>query len=196
MDIKDNFTKISKFFQLYHLHGLLKRLDSSSMMASVEAKKFEGTEIKTKSDLTDLYIKNPGELENAIQRATDSGNQTKLTELTTLKDKITKKFDLDLAKEQAQINLANAQSSNQRAQANKQLEDIASGKYDWKIINDVAGRPVSMAKIDKRTGVTTYEPIPESASAAPTATVAPGAAPAGKPTQRYNPATGGFEPIR
>ena len=36
--IKDNLLKISTFFQLYHLHGLLRRLDNSSMLCSIEAR--------------------------------------------------------------------------------------------------------------------------------------------------------------
>ncbi|UDQ96955.1 asparagine synthase (glutamine-hydrolyzing) [Lentisphaerota bacterium WC36G] len=36
--IKDNLLKISTFFQLYHLHGLLRRLDNATMLCSVEAR--------------------------------------------------------------------------------------------------------------------------------------------------------------
>ena len=36
--IKDNLLKISTFFQLYHLHGLLRRVDNSTMLCSVEAR--------------------------------------------------------------------------------------------------------------------------------------------------------------
>lgn len=37
-DVKDNFRKISLFFQKYHLHGLLQRLDMTTMRCSVEAR--------------------------------------------------------------------------------------------------------------------------------------------------------------
>ena len=37
-DIDDNSLKIKTFFQLYHLHGLLRRLDNSTMLCSVEAR--------------------------------------------------------------------------------------------------------------------------------------------------------------
>jgi hypothetical protein len=142
-------------------------LGQQSLMAATEAKKFEGVDIKSKKDLTELYTANPGELANAIARAKDTGDDAALTKLTTLQDTIEKKRGLDLAKESAQINLANAQSEQARAAANRYKQEIESGKYDWKVINDVTGTPVSMAKIDKKTGETTYEPIPEAAIARP-----------------------------
>jgi hypothetical protein len=142
-------------------------LGQQALMAATEAKKFEGINIKSKADLTDLYTKNPGELDSAIQRATQTGDQKAVENLTTLKTTIEKKRDLDLVKEQADINLRNAQTEQARAAAQRQLTDIESGKYDWKVINDITGTPVSMAKIDKKTGETTYEPIPETAIARP-----------------------------
>jgi hypothetical protein len=142
-------------------------LGQQALMAATEAKKFEGINIKSKADLTDLYTKNPGELDNAIQRATQTGDTKSIENLTTLKTTIDKKRDLDLVKEQADINLRNAQTAQAKAAAQRQLTDIESGKYDWKVINDITGTPVSMAKIDKKTGETTYEPIPETAIARP-----------------------------
>jgi hypothetical protein len=146
-------------------------LGQQAMMAQVEAKKFEGVDIKTKKDLTELYTANPGELSNAIARAQDKGDTAAVTKLTELQDTIEKKRGLDFAKESAQINLANAQSDQARAAANRYKQEIESGKYDWKVINDITGTPVSMAKIDKKTGETTYEPIPASAIARPGAPV-------------------------
>jgi hypothetical protein len=142
-------------------------LGQQALMAATEAKKFEGINIKSKADLTDLYTKNPGELDSAIQRASQTGDQKAVENLTTLKTTIEKKRDLDLVKEQADINLRNAQTEQAKAAAQRQLTDIESGKYDWKVINDITGTPVSMAKIDKKTGETTYEPIPETAIARP-----------------------------
>jgi hypothetical protein len=142
-------------------------LGQQAMMAQAEASKFKGVDIKNKKDLTDLYTSNPGELDSAIQRATQTGDEKTVTNLTTLKDTIEKKRSLDLVKEQADINLRNAQTEQARAAAQRQMTDIESGKYDWKVINDITGTPVSMAKIDKKTGETTYEPIPETAIARP-----------------------------
>lgn len=142
-------------------------LGQQAMMAQAEASKFKGVDIKNKKDLTDLYTSNPGELDNAIQRATQTGDTKSVENLTTLKTTIEKKRDLDFAKEQADINLRNAQTEQAKAAAQRQLTDIESGKYDWKVINDITGTPVSMAKIDKKTGETTYEPIPETAIARP-----------------------------
>lgn len=171
-------------------------LGQQALMAATEAKKFEGVNIKSKSELTELYTKNPGELDSAIQRATQTGDEKAVTNLTTLKDTIEKKRGLDVAKEQAQINLIGAQTEQARAAASKYAQEIESGKFDWKIINDVTGTPTHMAKIDKKTGQTTYEPIALPPGAATPATpgspVIPGA---GKPQLRYNPATGGFEPL-
>lgn len=36
--IKENLAKVATFFQLYHLHGLLRRLDFATMLCSVEAR--------------------------------------------------------------------------------------------------------------------------------------------------------------
>jgi hypothetical protein len=171
-------------------------LGQQAMMAQVEAKKFEGVNVKSKSDLVDLYSKDPGELASAISRAKEKGDDAALTKLTTLQDTIDKKRGLDIAKEQADINYKNAHSEQARAAAAKYAQEIESGKFDWKVINDVTGTPTHMAKINKKTGETTYEPIalPPAVpgAAAPGSPVVPGA---GKPQLRYNPATGGFEPV-
>jgi hypothetical protein len=173
-------------------------LGRQAMMAQVEANKFKGVDIKNKKELTDLYTSNPGELDSAIQRATQAGDTKSIENLTTLKTTIEKKRDLELAKETAQIGLIGAQTEQARAVAQRQITDIESGKYDWKVINDITGTPVSMAKIDKKTGETTYEPIPEAAIARPGAKPPAGATSssgAGKPSLRFNPATGGFDPV-
>jgi hypothetical protein len=142
-------------------------LGQQALMAQAEANKFKGVDIKNKKDLTDLYTSNPGELDNAIQRATQTNDTKSVENLTTLKDTIEKKRGLDLAKEQAQIGLIGAQTEQARAAAQKYAQDVESGKFDWKIVNDITGTPVSMAKIDKKTGETTYEAIPEAAIARP-----------------------------
>jgi hypothetical protein len=151
-------------------------LGQQAMMAQVEAKKFEGVNIKSKSDLTELYTKNPGELANALARAKEAGDTKAIENLTTLQDTIEKKRGLDFAKEEAQTNLLNAQTAQAKAAASKYAQDIESGKFDWKIINDVTGTPTHMAKIDKKTGETTYEAI----ALPPGATPPPGAKPAPK----------------
>jgi hypothetical protein len=168
-------------------------LGQQAMMAQVEAKKFEGVNIKSKSDLTELYNKNPGELDNALARAKETGDEKAVANLTTLKDTIEKKRGLDFAKEQAQITLLGAQTEQAKAAAARYAQEIESGKFDWKIINDITGTPTHMAKINKKTGETTYEPIVLPAgAAAPGSPIVPGA---GKPQLKYNPATGGFEPV-
>jgi hypothetical protein len=150
-------------------------LGQQAMMAATEAKKFEGVNIKSKSDLADLYAKDPGELVTAIARAKEQGDEAQVTKLTTLQDTIEKKRGLDFAKEEAQTNLLNAQTTQAKAAASKYAQEIESGKFDWKIINDVTGTPTHMAKIDKKTGETTYEAI-----ALPPGAAVPGAKPAPK----------------
>ena len=151
-------------------------LGQQAMMAQVEAKKFEGVNIKSKADLTDLYTKNPGELASALARAKETGDEKAITNLTTLQDTIEKKRGLDVAKEQAQIGLIGAQTEQARAAASKYAQEIESGKFDWKVINDITGTPTHMAKINKKTGETTYEPIALPPGTAPS----PGAKPAPK----------------
>ena len=138
-------------------------LGQQAMMAATEAKKFEGINIKSKSDLADLYAKDPTELANAIARAKQTGNETQLTSLTKLQDTIEKKRGLDFAKEQAQINLLGAQTEQARAAASKYAQEIESGKYDFKIYAANGVTPSHMAVIDKKTGETRYEPLPKEA---------------------------------
>jgi hypothetical protein len=150
-------------------------LGQQALMAATEAKKFEGVNVKSKKDLIDLYTANPGELDNALQRATETKDEKAIANLTTLKDTVEKKRGLDLAKEQAQINLIGAQTEQAKAAASKYAQEIESGKFDWKVINDVTGTPTHMAKINKKTGETTYEPIalPPATAPSPSAPAAP-----------------------
>ena len=140
-----------------------KGLGQQAMMAATEAKKFEGINIKSKSDLADLYAKDPTELANAIARAKQTGNDTQFTSLTKLQDTIEKKRGLDFAKEQAQINLLGAQTDQAKAAAARYAQEIESGKYDFKIYAANGVTPSHMAVIDKKTGETRYEPLPKEA---------------------------------
>ena len=160
-------------------------LGQQAMMAQVEAKKFEGVNIKSKKDLTELYAANPSELDSAIQRATQTGDNAAVANLTTLKTTIDKKRDLDFAKEQAQVTLLGAQTEQAKASASRQLADIESGKFDWKPISDYPdGPPVAYAIMNKKTREITYEkvgggeyiPVPGKTSAAtiPSKTETPG----------------------
>lgn len=174
-------------------------LGQQAMMAAVEAKKFEGVNIKSKADLTDLYTKNPGELANALSRAKETGDEKAIANLTTLQDTIEKKRGLDFAKEQAQIRLLGAQTDQAKAAASKYAQEIESGKYDFKIYAANGVTPSHMAVIDKKTGETRYEPLPKEAlmpnpnmPATPGSPIVPGA---GKPSLVYNPQTGTFTPV-
>lgn len=142
-------------------------LGQQALMATQELRKVEDQDMKSQSAKLDLYAKNPDLLQTDIAKFRDQGNDKKANELAGFLGKITVKQDLDRAKEVADIALKNAQTAAQRAQAGRLAQEIESGKFDWKVINDITGAPTHMAKINKKTGETTYEPI-----------VLPGSAPA------------------
>lgn len=134
-------------------------LGQQALMAGQELRKVEEQGVKTESAKLDLYAKNPDLLQTDIAKFRDQGNDAKANELAGYLGKITVKQDLDRAKEVADIALRNAQTATQKAQAGRLAQEIESGKFDWKVINDVTGAPSHMAKINKKTGETTYEPI-------------------------------------
>jgi Flp pilus assembly protein TadG len=142
-------------------------LGQQALMAATEAKKFEDMNLKTEAAKTALYKSNPQLLDTQIAKARDSGDNKLADQLAQQRGQIQVQIDLDRAKEVADIAYKNAATEAQRAQASKLSQDIESGKFDWKVINDITGTPTSMAKIDKKTGETTYEPIPASAIARP-----------------------------
>lgn len=143
-----------------------------------EVDKAKGEGLKLEAAQIELYSKNPDKLTSDIATFRSQGNDTKANELSGLLSKITLRQDTQQAKDLADIALRNAQTDAQKAQANRLNQEIETGKYDWKVITDITGAPVSMAKIDKRTGKTEYEAIPDSAIARPKA------APATKPSQK------------
>ena len=134
-------------------------LGQQALMAGQEYRKAEELGLKTESAKLDLYAKNPDLLQTQIAQFRDQGNDKKANELAGYLGKITAQQDLTRAKEVADIALKNAQTAAQKAQAGKLSQDIESGKFDWKVINDITGTPTHMAKINKKTGETTYEPI-------------------------------------
>jgi hypothetical protein len=166
-------------------------LGQQALMATQELRKVEaegekakGEKLRTKVLETELYTKNPQLLDEQIAKARDSGNDPLANRLAEQRGQIQINIDTQRSKDLAEIALRNAQTDAQKAQATKLREDIESGKYDWKVITDITGAPVSMAKIDKRTGKTEYEAIPDSAIARPGA--AP-AAPAVKKDEKKPP---------
>jgi hypothetical protein len=169
-------------------------LGQQALMATQELKKFEDMDVKSQSAKLDLYSKNPELLQTDIAKFRDQGNDTKANELAGYLGKITAKQDLDRAKEVADIALRNAQTATQKAQAGRLAQEIESGKFDWKVINDITGAPTHMAKINKKTGETTYEPI--TLPGGTPAPVKPGTTPKGerKPLESFGntpPATVG-----
>lgn len=141
--------------------------------AETESTKAKGEKLRTEAAQIDLYSKNPDLLMSDIAKFRKDGDNDKANELSGLLGKITLQQDTQRAKDLADIAFKNAQTDAQRAQANNIRQQIETGKYDWKVITDAAGLPVSMAKIDKRTGKTEYEAIPDSATARPSSAPAP-----------------------
>jgi hypothetical protein len=134
-------------------------LGQQALMAGQEYRKAEEQGLKTESAKLDLYSKNPDLLQTQIAQFRDQGNDKKANELAGYLGKITAQQDLARAKEVADIAYKNAATNAQKAQAGKLSQEIESGKFDWKVINDITGAPTHMAKINKKTGETTYEPI-------------------------------------
>jgi hypothetical protein len=132
-----------------------------------EGEKAKGEKLRTQVLETELYTKNPQLLDEQIAKARSAGNDPLANRLAAQRSQIQVNIDTQASKDLAEIALRNAQTAAQRAQANRLNEEIESGKYDWKVITDAAGFPVSMAKIDKKTGKTEYEAIPESAATRP-----------------------------
>lgn len=153
-------------------------LGQQALMATQELRKVEEQGVKTESAKLDLYAKNPDLLQTDIAKFREQGNDAKANELAGYLGKITVKQDLDRAKEVADIALRNAQTATQKAQAGRLAQEIESGKFDWKVINDITGAPSHMAKINKKTGETTYEPI--TLPGGTTAPAKPGTTPKGE----------------
>jgi hypothetical protein len=162
-----------------------------------EGEKAKGEKLRTQVLENELYTKNPTLLDEQIAKARDTGNDALANRLAEQRGQIQINIETQRSKDLAEIALRNAQTDAQKAQATKLREDIESGKYDWKVITDITGAPVSMAKIDKRTGKTEYEAIPDSAVTRPgAAPAAPAKTSGGRPTGVYNPQTGKIEPVK
>lgn len=129
-----------------------------------EVIKAKGEELRTKSAQVDYYAKNPDELMSEIAKqrglGTEAGN-TKANELAGLLGQVTYARDLDRAKTIADIELKNAQTETQRAQALNFREQIASGKYDFKVIAQNGVTPSHIVIIDKKTGEEKVKPLSE-----------------------------------
>ena len=168
-----------------------------------ELVKTRGEELRTKSAQVDYYAKNPDELMSEITKqrslGTEAGN-TKANELAGLLGQVTYARDLDRAKQIADIELKGAQTEAQRAQARNFQEQIASGKYDFKIIAQNGVTPSHIVIIDKKTGEEKVKPLSENLfGGSPPPASAPGTKPTtsgGRPTGVYNMQTGQIEPVK
>jgi len=163
-------------------------LGVQSLMATEQLRKVEGEiekateqKLKTKSAQVDYYAKNPDELMSEITKqrslGTEAGN-TKANELAGLLGQVTYARDLDRAKQIADIELKGAQTEAQKAQAANFKEQIASGKYDFKIIAQNGVTPSHIVIIDKKTGEERVKPLSQELFGA-----APGITPT-KPSQK------------
>jgi hypothetical protein len=163
-------------------------LGVQSLMATEQLRKVEGEieksteqKLKTKSAQVDYYAKNPDELMSEITKqrslGTEAGN-TKANELAGLLGQVTYARDLDRSKQIADIELKGAQTEAQKAQAANFKEQIASGKYDFKIIAQNGVTPSHIVIIDKKTGEERVKPLSQELFGA-----APGTTPT-KPSQK------------
>lgn len=145
-------------------------LGQQALMAAEQSQKFEQTKLTGEKLKTEVYKNNPSLLDAQIEKARTAGNDTLANQLADQRGKLQVQIDTDRAMDVAKLGLVNAQTAAQRAQAGKLSQEMETGKYDWKVINDITGAPTHMAKINKRTGETSYEPI-----ALPGAAPTPGA---------------------
>lgn len=134
-------------------------LGQQALMATQELRKVEDQDIKSQSAKLDLYSKNKDLLFSDIAKLREQGNDTKANELAGYLGKITAKEEMDRAKEVADIAYKNAATDAQKATAARQRADIESGKFDWKVMNDLNGNPMGYAILDKKTNKIRYERI-------------------------------------
>ena len=135
-------------------------LGQQALMASVEAKKFEDTGLKSQQLKDQIYKENLPLLDAQIAKARDAGNDKLADQLAQQRGQIQVKIDYDRAKELADINYKNAATKAQTATAAAQIASIEAGKSEWKPISEYdGGPPVAFAVMDKKTRKITYEKI-------------------------------------
>jgi hypothetical protein len=135
-------------------------LGQQSMMAAVEAQKFEQSNLTGQKLKTEVYKNNPALLDTQIEKARSAGNDPLANQLAQQRGQIQISIDADRAMDVAKLALVNAQTAAQRATASRQLADMESSKSDWKPISEYdGGPPVAFAILDKKTKQITYEKI-------------------------------------
>jgi hypothetical protein len=103
-------------------------LGQQAMMAQVEGKKFEETNLKGEKLKTEVYTQNPQLLDAQIAKARDAGDNELADRLAQQRGQIQVKIDLDRSKEAADILLRQAQTEAQRAQAENLRTQAREGK--------------------------------------------------------------------
>jgi len=184
-------------------------LGMQSLMATEQLRKVQGDieksaeqTLKTKSAQLDYYAKSPDELMSEIAKQRDLGTEkgnNRANELSGFLGQITYARDLERTKQIAEIEFKNAQTEAQKAQAANFKEQIASGKFDFKIIAQNGVTPSHIVIIDKKTGEERVKPLSQELfGAAPPAGTTPtkAATSGGRPTGVYNPQTGLIEPVK
>jgi hypothetical protein len=114
-------------------------LGQQSMMAAVEAQKFEQSNLTGQKLKTEVYKNNPALLDTQIAKAREAGNDPLANQLAQQRGQIQVQIDLDRQKELAQIALIGAQTEAQKAQASKLYKDVQEGKVTVTTVPDRFG---------------------------------------------------------
>lgn len=126
-------------------------LGQQAMMAQVEAKKFEETNLKGEKLKTEVYTSNPQLLDAQIAKARAAGDDETANRLAEQRGQIQQKIDLDRSKEAAQIGLIGAQTKQAQAAAQNYAQQAADNKVSVTSIPDGSGG-ATIIYADKQTG--------------------------------------------
>lgn len=126
-------------------------LGQQAMMASVEMKKFEDSNLKSEQLKTQVYKENPQLLDAQIAKAREAGDDTLANRLAEQRGQIQVKLDMDRSKEAAQIGLIGAQTAQAKAAAANYATQAADNKVSVTSIPDGNGG-ATIIYADKQTG--------------------------------------------
>lgn len=126
-------------------------LGQQAMMAQVEGKKFEETNLKGEKLKAEVYTQNPQLLDAQIAKAREAGDNELADRLAQQRGQIQVKIDLDRSKEAAQIGLIGAQTAQAKAAAQNYATQAADNKVSVTSIPDGNGG-ATIIYADKQTG--------------------------------------------
>ena len=127
-------------------------LGKEALKAAQEAQKASTLNMETQLKEAQLYSTRPELLSQRIEDALKAGNEAEAMRLAQMNQRILEGKDLEKRKTEADIKRIESQTREVQ-------ERIASGKFDWKIINNAAGAPIGVQVIDKKTGKLSFEKV-------------------------------------